>query len=290
MHTATRDRWTGLLDRRDGLLVVTGPTGSGKTSTLYASLRHICSPEINIVTIEDPVEYEIPGATQIQVNQRTGLTFAEGLRSILRQDPDIILVGEIRDGETARIAVQAAMTGHLVLASMHTVDAPSAVARLVDLGVPPYLVAATLLGVVGQRLVRRSCPDCTGEALLSEDEKRDWKPWLERLAGRPQRSSGCKACAQRGYRGRIGVYELLVPTPAVRELVAEGASRHVLESAAVNASYAPMWLDGLDKVSHGLTSIYELSRHVAPPEPDNAKIIELPRPRSVAEIGHGRQS
>jgi type IV pilus assembly protein PilB len=223
-----------LLKRPNGIVLVTGPTGSGKTSTLYASLNTINTPDRNIITIEDPVEYRLEGVRQIQVNPQVELTFANGLRSILRQDPDIIMVGEIRDVETAEIAIQAALTGHLVFATLHTNDAPGAVTRLVDMGVEPFLIASSLAGVVAQRLVRVFCKDCKGK--------------------------GCKNCHETGYRGRMAINELMPMSEEVRALIMKKASSDELRQAAVRSGMKPLRDDGLDKVEQGITSKEEVFR------------------------------
>ncbi|MEM6795778.1 MAG: GspE/PulE family protein, partial [Acidobacteriota bacterium] len=229
--------WKRLL-KGDGLLLVTGPTGSGKTSTLYASLRYLKDPAVNIVTLEDPIEYEIAGITQSQINVKAGFTFKKGLRSLLRQDPDVIMVGEIRDGETAELAVQAALTGHLVLATLHTRDAVGAVTRLVDLGIPRYLVAQTLRCALAQRLLRTPCA-C-------------------RLESQPRR--GCESCAGTGYRGRLGVFEQLTVTGTLQDLVASGASREDLLAAARLGNFRTLEENGLSLVESGVTDLEELTR------------------------------
>ena len=223
----------------DGLLLVTGPTGSGKTSTLYASLRYLRKPELNIVTLEDPIEYEIAGITQSQINTKAGFTFNKGLRSLLRQDPDVIMVGEIRDGETAALAVQAALTGHLVLATLHTRDSPGAVTRLVDLGVPPYLVAQTLRCVLAQRLVRLPCA-CRREGSTS--------------------SENCQRCAGTGYRGRFGVFEQLTVTSKLQELIVAGGSKDDLQTAARNQGFRTLRQNALALVESGVTDLDEVAR------------------------------
>jgi len=258
-------KWKSVLRKTDGIILVTGPTGSGKSSTLYATLRHLSQPEVNIVTLEDPVEYELAGISQGQVNARAGFTFASGLRSILRQDPDIILVGEIRDSETAQIAVQAALTGHLVLATLHTNDAPSTLTRLVDIGIPRYLVASSLLGVLAQRLVRRVCPKCTCEVDPTEEELAYLGPWID--SGAPfVEGAGCKDCSGSGYRGRVGVHELLVIDNQLQRLISQGADDQTIIDAAASTGYRQLWWDGLHKVSEGVTTLRELSRSITPGE------------------------
>ena len=223
-----------LLKRPNGIILVTGPTGSGKTSTLYASLNSINTPDKNIITIEDPVEYRIEGIRQIQVNPQVELTFANGLRSILRQDPDVIMVGEIRDVETAEIAIQAALTGHLVFATLHTNDAAGAVTRLVDMGIEPFLIASSIAGVVAQRLVRTFCKDCKGK--------------------------GCKSCHDAGFKGRLAINELMTVNEEIRDLILKKASADELNKAAVKAGMVTMRADGLEKVSHNITSKEEVYR------------------------------
>jgi type IV pilus assembly protein PilB len=255
--------WKRLLSRHEGIVLVTGPTGSGKSSTLYATLRHLNQPEVNIVTLEDPVEYELRGVAQAQVNDRAGFTFAAGLRSILRQDPDVILVGEIRDTETAQIAVQAALTGHLVLATLHTNDAASTVTRLVDMGLPRYLVASSVIGVLAQRLVRRLCPACRAVADPTETEfalighlLRKGVPFLD--------GAGCEQCRGAGYRGRLGVHELMVVDSEARRLITNGASDRQLVELAQTRGFRELWLDGVEKVQRGATSLRELLRSITP--------------------------
>jgi type IV pilus assembly protein PilB len=254
--------WKSAIKAHEGILLVTGPTGSGKSSTLFATLRHLDVPEVNIVTLEDPVEYELDGITQGQVHERIGFTFAKGLRSILRQDPEIILVGEIRDVETASIAVQSALTGHLVLASLHTNDAPSAVTRLADIGVAPYLLSSALLTVLAQRLVRRICPDCVIEATPTEDERQYLGRWLDQPGIPFQEGAGCPNCLGSGYRGRTAVHEILPISPRVRALIATGATAAELGEAARVDGYRSLWADGIEKVGAGLTSLRELARVV----------------------------
>ncbi len=255
-------RWRRIIRTRQGIILVTGPTGSGKSSTLVGTLRHLRTPEVNIVTLEDPVEQELPGITQGQVNERAGFTFARGLRAILRQDPDIILVGEIRDTETAQIATQAALTGHLVLASLHTNDAPSAVTRLLDIGVAPYLVSASLVGVLAQRLVRRLCPECTADARPTEEEHDYLGPWLA-LPDLPfLEGPGCAKCLSTGYRGRTAVHEVLEISPHLRGLLSRSATSVELTDAARSEGYRTLWADGLLKVRERVTSLRELARVV----------------------------
>ena len=267
--TASR-RLHDVLDAREGLVLVTGPTGSGKTTTLYAALRTIMERGVNVVTVEDPVEYRIPGVAQVQVSTRTGLSFAAALRSILRQDPDVILVGEIRDAETASIAVQAALTGHLVLTTLHTLDAASAVTRLDDLGVDRYKVAASLRGVVAQRLLRRLCAECrSAEPRLPGGALERWitggtTTWVER---------GCDACGGTGFRGRIAVTETLLVDAAVERAVAAGASADVIADLASAAGMERLWNAGIAQVLAGHTSLRELQR-----------VVDIPFPPAVQSL------
>ena len=252
-------RLDSLVARPHGLLLVTGPTGSGKTTTLYASLQRRPKSSEKIVTVEDPVEYQLADVTQVPVHRQAGVTFAAALRSILRQDPDVIMIGEMRDGETAEIGVQAAMTGHLVFSTLHTNDAASAVPRLIDLGVPAYLVTSTVEGVLAQRLVRRICDEC--RSAYEPDPSR-----VAALAGAPvgrvtlQRGLGCGACRDTGFRGRLGIFELLELTDAVRHAILTGASRQSIRAAADADGFVPMRADGWAKVQAGLTTIDEVLR------------------------------
>lgn len=252
---------TRLAHRPHGMLLVTGPTGSGKTTTLYATLQRRGVAVEKVVTVEDPVEYQLPGVTQVPVHAQAGVTFASALRSILRQDPDVVMVGEMRDPETAEIAVQAAMTGHLVLSTLHTNDAVASVPRLIDLGVPAYLVAATLEGVLAQRLVRRICPRCTVEYEPRPEQ-------VAALAARPvgrvtlRRGAGCATCRGSGFRGRIGVFELVAVNDELRDVITAAAPRATLRAVAQRAGLIPMRADGWSKVERGLTTIEEVLRVV----------------------------
>lgn len=253
-----------------GMVLTTGPTGSGKSTTLTALLKMRNTPDVNISTIEDPVEYKIPGVNHIQVNPKTNLTFASGLRALVRQDPDIVLVGEIRDGETANISVNAALTGHLVFSTLHSNDAATAIPRLLDMGVEPFLLASTLEVVIGQRLVRRVCPRCRHSMSVPAEEAQKLFPGAEHFIPASQpltlyRGKGCEACGNTGYRGRIGIYELMVITPAIEELVLRSASSSELNKAAVKEGMKLMFEDGFDKVLAGVTTIEELLRVAAPP-------------------------
>ena len=253
-----------LIHRTQGIILVTGPTGSGKSTTLYACLNELNTPEVNIVTVEDPVEYDIAGVNQIQINPLAGITFASGLRSILRQDPDIVMVGEIRDKETASIAFQASQTGHLVFSTLHTNDAPSAVTRLVDMGVEPYIISAGLSCVLGQRLVRKLCPKCRlPDPKSSELIKRyntylpkDIKPifWISR---------GCDECHSIGYKGRVGVYEVLKISRAIQEILVSRVTMTDVRQVAESEGFHMLAYDGLQKAIKGITSHKELVRNVS---------------------------
>ncbi len=236
-------RFERQIQQPHGIVLVTGPTGSGKTTTLYASLGRVDTATVNVLTVEDPVEYELPGIGQTQVNPKIELTFAKALRAILRQDPDVIMIGEIRDYETAQIAIQASLTGHLVLATLHTNDAPSAVTRLIDMGVEPFLLSSSLLGVLAQRLVRKLCPLCR-----RQDEHGAWHP------------VGCAACGHSGYKGRTGVYELMVADDAVRSLIHAQAPEAELIASARRGGMHSMRDDGERLVREGITSAEEVVR------------------------------
>jgi len=268
-----------IIRRPNGILLVTGPTGSGKTTTLYAALSAINTPDKNILTIEDPVEYQLEGISQTQVASKIDLTFASGLRSFLRHDPDVIMVGEIRDLETAEIAIQASLTGHLVFSTLHTNDAPSAITRLVDMDVEPFLVASSVIGILAQRLVRKVCPECkklrpiTDEEVASlgmtaaefreaasgrhgfVDEKRPAPP-----AGMVYHAEGCHSCLDTGYAGRIGIYELLMLDDEVRGMVLKHSDANAVKKAAVKAGMRTLRMDGANKIVSGLTTIEEVMR------------------------------
>ncbi|GIW52516.1 MAG: hypothetical protein KatS3mg081_1871 [Gemmatimonadales bacterium] len=258
-----------LLENRDGIILVTGPTGSGKTTTLYSALRHIQTEGVNIVTVEDPVEYRLQGVVQVQVNEKAGLTFASALRSILRQDPDVVLVGEIRDRETAQIAVQASLTGHLVLSTLHTNDAPNAVTRLIDIGIEGFKIASALRGVVAQRLMRRLCPTCK-------------EVWVEKIPPKLQRwitpdtplyrAVGCPECAMTGYRGRFSIVEVLTVTPEVERRIAAGETADRIAEAARAAGMKTLWESGLWHVLRGESTIDELLRVVDVPQEEEEEV------------------
>jgi type IV pilus assembly protein PilB len=256
-------RFKSLLRNPYGILLLTGPTGSGKTTTLYSALRFLNTPEKNIVTVEDPVEYRLEGITQVQIKPSAGVTFASSLRSILRQDPDIILIGEIRDAETAEIAVSAALTGHLVLSTLHTNDAAGAVSRLINLGIAPFLASSALLGAVAQRLVRTVCPKCKTSYTPSPEE-------LKQLfgSGQPdtkvqlQRSQGCNSCYHTGYRGRRAIYEILCVSPAIHKLVVDGADDDTIKKQAISEGMKTLHTSALEEVLNGTTTLEELQRVV----------------------------
>ena len=252
-------QWRMLIKQPNGIVLVCGPTGSGKTTTLYASIQLLDCNTTNILTIEDPIEYKLPNIGQIQVQPKIGMTFANGLRHILRQDPDVILVGEIRDLETAQIAVQSSLTGHLVFSTLHTNDTSSAVARMMDMGVEPFLLAASLRGVMAQRLVRRLCPKCRVPAVLTNDEQEILRPWKDKIT-QIWGPKGCKACLG-GYRSRVGLYELMVVDADIFETLRsrQNSCREIRE-LSIRHGMRSMWEDGVDKLTQGMTSFNEITR------------------------------
>lgn len=253
------------IEKPYGMILANGPTGSGKTTTLYTILKKLNRPDVSMITIEDPVEYSLEGTTQIQVDAKVGLTFANGLRSILRQDPNIIMVGEIRDQETAGIAVNAALTGHLLLSTLHTNDSATTFPRLIDMGVPPFLVASTLNIAMGQRLVRRLCPDCKKEKVLSTAEIKSLSELMPGVESKPKKyymAQGCEKCGLSGYQGRIGIREVLEVNDEIRKLVMNRASSQEIKEAAIKNGMVTMVQDGLDKATAGITSIEEVLRTV----------------------------
>jgi type IV pilus assembly protein PilB len=262
--TPNYDRYSTSFTKPYGMILVTGPTGSGKSTTLYATLNIVSRPEVNVITVEDPVEYRIPGINQVQTNVKAGLTFAAALRSILRSDPDVVLIGEVRDHETAQIAIEAALTGHLVLTTLHTNDAPSAITRLTEMGIEPFLVGSALDAVLAQRLARRLCSKCK-EAYVPEPEllRSARFPWEE---GEPlptlHRPIGCSACSKTGYKGRLALHEVMSVTEDIERMAVSGASSVDIKKIAVEQGMRPLRLDGMDKVLGGVTSIEEILRVV----------------------------
>ena len=274
-----------LLETREGIILVTGPTGSGKTTTLYSMLRSIQARGVNIVTVEDPVEYRLAGVVQVQVNEKAGLTFPAALRSILRQDPDVILVGEVRDKETANITIQASLTGHLVLSTLHTIDAASSVTRLVDIGVETYKIAAALKGVLAQRLIRRLCPHCRELQVGGVPEKlHKWFPQGVTL----YRGVGCSECSQTGYRGRLALTEVLSMTPELERRIAINEASDKLTEAAREGGMRSLWDSGVTHVRNGVSSIDELMRVIEPPgEFDSRSTAAVARATTSAEAAKG---
>jgi len=263
--TDEEGRWRTLFGLPNGIILVTGPTGSGKTTTLYSTLKELAKPEVNVCTVEDPIEMVYPHLNQMQVQHNIGLDFATGVRTLLRQDPDVIMVGEIRDLETAEMAIQAALTGHLVLSTLHTNDAPSALTRLMDLGVPPYLIRSTLLGVLAQRLVRTLCPHCKKPA---EIDTGDWKdlvaPWTSSTPHHAHRPEGCLECRMTGYHGRVGLYEMMVMSPSLRDLVVPEMDGGRFRAQAVREGMMPLRLAGAKQIAGGLTTLEEVARSTPP--------------------------
>lgn len=252
-------QYQGVITQPHGMILITGPTGSGKTTTLYATLEKINSEKQKIITVEDPVEYQLDGITQIQANASIGLSFAAGLRSIVRQDPDVLMVGEIRDHETAEIAIESALTGHLVFSTLHTNDAAGAVTRLQDMGVEGYLISSSLLAIQAQRLVRRVCTDCASTGQISADELAVLQITREQCP-EINRGQGCESCGHTGYRGRVGLYELLLMSDAIRHHVASGADANVIRNEAISAGMRTLREDALDKLKAGLTTPEEVVR------------------------------
>ncbi|MBU6484900.1 MAG: type II/IV secretion system protein [Betaproteobacteria bacterium] len=260
-----RTRWERMTGEPHGIILVTGPTGSGKTTTLYSTLKGLATPEVNVCTVEDPIEMIEPAFNQMQVQPALGVDFASGVRTLLRQDPDIIMVGEIRDRDTGDMAVQAALTGHLVLSTLHTNDAPSAVTRMLDLGIPAYLINSTLLGVMAQRLVRTLCPHCKKTADPPDDQT--WSlmtaPWRGDKPATAMAANGCLECRMTGYLGRIGLYEIMLMTPALRKLITHDADDRVIRDRAFRDGMKPLRVSGAMKVAAGLTTADEVIK-VAP--------------------------
>ena len=265
-------RWDAMVARPHGIILVTGPTGSGKTTTLYSTLKTLATPEVNVCTVEDPIEMIEPGFNQMQVQPQIDLSFAEGIRALMRQDPDIIMIGEIRDRETAEMAIQAALTGHLVLSTLHTNDAASAVTRLLDLGVPAYLLSGTLLGIMAQRLVRTLCRQCREKVAADAVElKGAWedllRPWKAQAPTHFYRAVGCIECRMTGYRGRRGIYEVMTMSPAIRKLIDRNADIARIRTQAYKEGMKSLRLSGAMKVAAGLTTFEEVLG-AAPPHED----------------------
>jgi len=280
LSTHNLQRFEPLLELPQGLILLTGPTGSGKTTTLYAVLNRLSVSSKNIVTVEDPIEYRLPGISQVQVNEKAGMTFAASLRSILRQDPDIVMVGEIRDSETAKIAFQAGQTGHLVLSTLHTNDAAAAVTRLADMGIEPFIVSSSLIAVATQRLVRLICPDCKEEAKLEPTVIARLGAYAGKL-GTTYTGRGCAKCGETGYRGRAAIFELIVNTPEIRHLINIRAEESDLLAQARAQGTVTLFEDGLEKVKAGVTSVAELLRVTGPGTQDRpatpaAKTKQIP--------------
>lgn len=261
-------KWEEMIKQPHGIILVTGPTGSGKTTTLYSTLRQLATDEVNVCTVEDPIELIEPAFNQMQVQNKIGVDFASGINTLLRQDPDIIMVGEIRNLETAEMAIQASLTGHLVLSTLHTNDAPSAITRLTELGVPSYLISATVLGVLAQRLVRTLCPHCKEPAEISEHE---WKglthPWNMPMPKQPHKPAGCLECRNTGFMGRVGLYETFLMTDELRSMNQSNADLQKIRKSALKSGMVPLRIAGAQKVSMGLTTIEEVLK-VAPPSVD----------------------
>lgn len=253
------EKFDWLIQRPYGMILVTGPTGSGKTTTLYSALAKISTPEKNIITVEDPVEYQFPRINQVQVNTKIGLTFANGLRSILRQDPDIIMIGEIRDKETAEIAVQSALTGHLVLSTIHTNDSAGAIARLMDMGIEPFLISSSVIGILAQRLARRICSRCKVPKQPTEEEIKVLKLGPSDII---YEGRGCEACRHTGYRGRVGIFELLMVDDEIRAMIVDKVPANVIRDNAVKKGMRTLWEDAKLKVKNGVTTYNEILRTV----------------------------
>ncbi|MDR3551025.1 MAG: GspE/PulE family protein [Candidatus Babeliales bacterium] len=261
MQQSMLDNFKDLMSRSNGFFLVTGPTGSGKTTTLYAALSALSCPEINIITLEDPVEYSVARITQGQIHPDAGFTFAKGIRAILRQDPDILMVGEIRDKETASIAIEAALTGHMVLSTLHTNDAPSVIMRLMDMGVEPFLINAAITGVLAQRLARKICVACRVEVLPDAQERKT----LDRLGlqiNKLYKGAGCDTCLNLGYKGRTGIFELLIMTSALRSLIVRRPHFDTIYAQAIADGMHTLLQDGAQKVKDGIITLQELVRAV----------------------------
>ncbi|MBW1773756.1 MAG: Flp pilus assembly complex ATPase component TadA [Deltaproteobacteria bacterium] len=269
------------ISQPQGMILITGPTGSGKTSTLYACLKQVMSDEVNIVTVEDPVEYELGGINQVQIHEKVGLTFPYVLRSILRQDPNVIMVGEIRDEETAEIALQSSLTGHLVLSTLHTNDAPAAVTRLMDIGMPPYMIASSVIGIVAQRLVRRICPDCKEEYVPETDLLSRMGLDKRELPFKFYHGTGCSTCGNAGYKGRTVIEEVMIMGRQIRELVQASAPDDKLREAAMATGMTTLGISGMNRIEQGITTLDEVLKAVQQKEeltsvcPHCTKVVSL---------------
>jgi general secretion pathway protein E/type IV pilus assembly protein PilB len=264
MLSDTYSTFRQIIDRPHGIVLVTGPTGSGKSTTLYSALNEIKDETLKIITVEDPVEYQQPGISQIQVHSKIGLTFAASLRSILRHDPDVVLIGEMRDLETAEAAIQASLTGHLVFSTLHTNDAPSAFTRLIDMGIEPFLVASTVEGVMAQRLVRTICGDCKIEYAPEHHEvPNDFPLPGDGSALRLWKGAGCRACRNTGFRGRSGIYELMVTGDSIREMCVQRVNASAIRNQALKEGMITLRQDGWRKVLQGKTTLDEVARVTA---------------------------
>ncbi len=263
-----QSRWHQMTSAPNGIVLVTGPTGSGKTSTLYTTLKVLATPEVNVCTIEDPIEMVESSFNQMQVQHNIDIGFADGVRALMRQDPDIIMIGEIRDLETAEMAIQAALTGHLVLSTLHTNDAPSAITRMLDLGVPAYLINSTVLGVMAQRLVRTLCPHCKKQAPITEEQRQNWRalvaPWKSNEPAQIYQPVGCLECRMTGYSGRVGIYEILMNSAEIRKQIKPQMEIARVREQAIREGMRPLRISGALKVAQGLTSLEEIIK-VAPP-------------------------
>jgi general secretion pathway protein E len=266
-----QNRWTQMTKSPNGIILVTGPTGSGKTTTLYTTLKQLATPEVNVCTIEDPIEMVEASFNQMQVQHNIDIGFVEGIRALMRQDPDIVMIGEIRDLETAEMAIQAALTGHLVLSTLHTNDAPSAITRLLDLGVPSYLINSTVLGVMAQRLVRTLCPHCKKATPTTEEQRTTWRalvaPWKSGEPAQMYEPVGCLECRMTGYTGRVGIYEILMNSSEVRRLIKPLTEIPKVREQAYREGMRPLRISGALKIAQGVTSLEEVIK-VAPPSDD----------------------
>jgi type II secretory ATPase GspE/PulE/Tfp pilus assembly ATPase PilB-like protein len=253
-------RFDSLLDRSHGVIFVTGPTGSGKSTTLYAALNRMNSVEKNIITIEDPIEYQLGGISQMQVATRKGMTFVTALRHVLRQDPDVIMIGEVRDQETARMAIQSSLTGHLVFSTLHTNDSAGAISRLLDLDVEPYLVSSSLIAILAQRLIRKICPECRQKYEPAEHELKELGISTGKSDGQYYVGAGCSKCFNTGYKGRTGIYELMMVDEEIREMIHLRQTSGIIKQKAIVKGLQTLRMDGARKVISGATTIAEVLR------------------------------